>query len=363
MISVYDFYKENKDSFKLSIKAGEEGLKKPALWLYMAEDKSAFDFIRGGELTVTTGMAVSGSKELYEFIRRLIKHNASGLIINTGRYIKESDITEETAALCSSAGFALFTMPWEMHLSDLMQSFANLHFKSRQREENMKILLPALCRNLESVDNHKDFLISQGLTPEESYTIGLCDIAEEDANKLYLPDIITVYDTDALILLFFGSKSAEAIERAVNSIQTLVPKAHIGVGSTNKGYENFAKSYVLAVRALKIAEYANIPLFSYEKGGIYTLLMNTEPAAAMEYAQKKLGSLTDEELLSTLEAYICCRGSLKAAAVQLNCHRNTVLYRIEKIRKITGCNIDDGAVLNEMYCAIAAFKYAKSRKN
>ena len=356
MISVYDFYKANMDKYKLKIIAGKSGLKKPALWLYMAEDKSAFDFIRGGELTVTTGMAISDRKDLYEFIQMLIKHKASGLIINTGRYIKENYISNEILDLCNSSDFALFTMPWEIHLSDLMQSFANLHFKSRQRDENMKIILPALCRNADSAYKYKDFLMSQGLMPEEKYVIGLCNIEEDEATELYLPDIVNVYSKGKLIILLKENNWKENAQRIINTI----PKVHLGLGSLNTGYENLSKSFTIAERALKIAEYTSSPLFCYEEGGIYSLLMNMDPLSANEFAKKRLAGLKDKELLLTLEVYIECWGSLKAAAERLNCHRNTVLYRMEKIKEATGCNIDNGAELSQLYCAIAALKYANS---
>ena len=65
-------------------------------WVYISEDISTSTFLNGGELIITTGVT-SGEREdwLRAFIKELIKRGTCGLILNTGRYIFEEDITDE----------------------------------------------------------------------------------------------------------------------------------------------------------------------------------------------------------------------------------------------------------------------------
>ena len=48
-----------------------------------------------------------------------------------------------------------------------------------------------------------------------------------------------------------------------------------------------------------------------------------------------------EELIRTLYAYFERNGNLKKTANALYIHRNTLLYRLERIQEITGLNLDN----------------------
>lgn len=50
------FYEETQDTFELQLLAGAEGLDNDISWIYLYEDMDNMDFLRGGELTITTGM-------------------------------------------------------------------------------------------------------------------------------------------------------------------------------------------------------------------------------------------------------------------------------------------------------------------
>ena len=88
--------------FKLKQIAGKDGLSQCVSWVYYTEDPETIEFIRGGELAITTGLNIerqkfnsaSYSEEyitsfLKELIDNFINHRASGLIINIGKYINE----------------------------------------------------------------------------------------------------------------------------------------------------------------------------------------------------------------------------------------------------------------------------------
>ena len=57
------------------------------------------------------------------------------------------------------------------------------------------------------------------------------------------------------------------------------------------------------------------------------------------------------ELLQTLDAYLTFVDNPVAAAQSMHIHRNTLLYRINKIREMTGLDLSDG----EMRLAIQLY--------
>ncbi|MGA8923007.1 MAG: helix-turn-helix domain-containing protein, partial [Candidatus Dormiibacterota bacterium] len=75
------------------------------------------------------------------------------------------------------------------------------------------------------------------------------------------------------------------------------------------------------------------------------LVLAQNPRLAERFVVHTLGRLLDpkvrhrEALLETLEAYLG-RGSVKDAAAELDLHRHTVLYRLDKLRELLGGDLD-----------------------
>lgn len=375
MITARDFYNSARERFSLNIVAGEKGLNRPAVWLYLAEDAGSFSFVRGGELSVTTGMSISDSSGLYGFILALINKNTSGLIINTGRYITMEHITGDIIDLCNKNAFLLMTMPWEMHLSDLMQTFADIHFNSRLKEDSLKNALTELCHSPEAAEKHIDFLKSQQLMPSDSYTIGLIKIKEAGRARLLLHSLVTniedilILDESPVIMLLHNA-DRDKIRLYTELICSMAEKKGtdicLATGSVGYGYKSLFQSYAMAEKALKIAEYKGISHFDYELSGMYSVFMHSDSIGSIKrFACYMIGPLMDYDrehdgnLLETLMAYIKYRGSFKAVANNTNCHRNTVAYRIGKIKQILDNDLTDGEYLAELSSAVAAAEYVK----
>ncbi|MFC7344832.1 PucR family transcriptional regulator [Saccharopolyspora griseoalba] len=71
-------------------------------------------------------------------------------------------------------------------------------------------------------------------------------------------------------------------------------------------------------------------------------LLLANPDLTERFPEMTLGALLElpqrerEPLLGTLEALLRCNGSATHAAKRLYCHRNTVLYRLQRIESLTG---------------------------
>jgi DNA-binding PucR family transcriptional regulator len=61
-------------------------------------------------------------------------------------------------------------------------------------------------------------------------------------------------------------------------------------------------------------------------------------------------------LLDTLDAWLDAGGSTAAAANALHCHRNTVLYRLQRITQLTGRRISHPAESAELIIALRALR-------
>jgi hypothetical protein len=90
------------------------------------------------------------------------------------------------------------------------------------------------------------------------------------------------------------------------------------------------------------------------------LLAAASPDAAAEVAHTVFGPLLTQPeterslLLDTLDTWFATGGSTTRAAEHLHCHRNTVLYRLNRITELTGRRTTDAASSAELYIALRA---------
>ncbi|MFF4958756.1 PucR family transcriptional regulator [Streptomyces sp. NPDC001222] len=93
-----------------------------------------------------------------------------------------------------------------------------------------------------------------------------------------------------------------------------------------------------------------------------SLLAAASPDTAQEVALGVFGpllALPPQEqvtLLETLHAWFAGGGSTTAAADHLHCHRNTVLYRLNRIAELTGRRTTDAECSAELYIALQAVR-------
>jgi purine catabolism regulator len=124
----------------------------------------------------------------------------------------------------------------------------------------------------------------------------------------------------------------------------------IGVGQQYPDLMSVPKAYKEAQHALKIGRSTNGPgsITFFAELGIYRMLLQfaqsqdpneffCEPLQRLiEYNQQ-----TDKELVKTIAAFLECNGNLTETSNKLFIHRNTLKYRLERIRDITQIDLDD----------------------
>jgi len=122
----------------------------------------------------------------------------------------------------------------------------------------------------------------------------------------------------------------------------------IGVGGRRDSIDEFPHSYREAQLALKIQKAAGggDRLTRFDDLGVYQVLATAQNSAAMEsFVQDWLGQLIDHDashgvqLVLTLSEYLECGGNYDATAKLLSVHRNTLKYRLRRIREVTGYDL------------------------
>ena len=107
-IAIEYLYKYIK-KFDVNLLAGESGLNNKVRWTHIVENEEIAGFIQAEELLFTTGVSIKDDTTLLNIINIAKDHNASGIVVNTGKYIEK--ISEEVIDYCNENEFPLFVMP------------------------------------------------------------------------------------------------------------------------------------------------------------------------------------------------------------------------------------------------------------
>ncbi len=165
-----------------------------------------------------------------------------------------------------------------------------------------------------------------------------------------------------VVLLADAEQSWDALCDAV------VAQAGLGLGSVDLGVggvcerpSEFPRSYREAQLALKIqrAIGAGGPIKSFDQFGIYRVLAEVEDTAAVgRFASDWLSALLEydaqhnAELVPTLASYLEHGAKSATTATALSVHRNTVKYRVQRVREISGHDLSDPDTLFNLQLAV-----------
>jgi len=121
----------------------------------------------------------------------------------------------------------------------------------------------------------------------------------------------------------------------------------IGLGQVARELKDWRTSYRDAVQAMALADrlQTDIPLFIGDLGVYQLILTLNEREKLSDFCEATLGTITkydrrqNSDLMRTLEVYFNCHGNLSQTAEALIIHRNTLLYRINRINEIAGIDL------------------------
>lgn len=135
----------------------------------------------------------------------------------------------------------------------------------------------------------------------------------------------------------------------------------LGLGTPRAGVQGIRRSHQEARQALALGRRLHGPghLTRFDDLGVYRLIFAAEGLPELRNLHDEtLGPLLEydrlnnAELIRTLDALFAARGSPKEAAAILHLHRNTILYRLDRVREITGYDLDDAGLRLRLQLAL-----------
>ena len=210
--------------------------------------------------------------------------------------------------------------------------------------------------------------------------VGHSDVATVDVLTGMFPDkmqdfVLSVNETDvAIIKQISGTVTAEDLEKIAVSVEDTLKnelriKTIIGIGTVAEHLRELADSYKEAQTAIEVGKVFDTEksVMHYENLGIGRLIYQL-PTTLCEiflrevFKKNSLDSL-DQETLFTINKFFENSLNVSETSRKLFVHRNTLVYRLEKIRKLTGLDLwqFDHAIVFRV--ALMVRQYLNSREN
>lgn len=210
--------------------------------------------------------------------------------------------------------------------------------------------------------------------------IGHSDVAAVDVLSGMLPDknqdfVLSINENDIAIVKQVApgttneelEKLAETMEAALKNELKL--RTVIGIGTISEHLRELADSYKDAQTAIEVGKVFDTEktIMHYENLGIGRLIYQLPTTLCeiflSEVFKKNSIDALDQETLFTINKFFENNLNVSETSRKLFVHRNTLVYRLEKIKKITGLDLRqfDHAIVFKV--ALMVRKYLNSREN
>lgn len=203
------------------------------------------------------------------------------------------------------------------------------------------------------------------------------DVSVYDVVQNLFPDkskdfVININETDiALVKETMPGIDSKTIEKLATTIADTISgefyvHAVIGIGTNVDNLKDLARSFKEAQAALEVGKVFDTEktIISYDNLGIARLIYQLPTTLCETFLKEvfKRGSIEslDQETLFTIQRFFENNLNVSETSRKLFVHRNTLVYRLEKIKKITGLDLRefDHAIIFKI--ALMVNKYLKS---
>jgi carbohydrate diacid regulator len=209
--------------------------------------------------------------------------------------------------------------------------------------------------------------------------LGHSDVSTVDVLSGMFPDkmqdfVISVNENDiAVIKQITPSTTDEDLEKIARSMEDtlkneLFIKTVIGIGTVAEHLRSLADSYKEAQTAIDVGKVFDTEksIINYENLGIGRLIYQLPTTLCeiflSEVFKKSAIDSLDQETLFTINKFFENNLNVSETSRKLFVHRNTLVYRLEKIKKLTGLDLRqfDHAIVFKV--ALMVRKYLSSRE-
>ncbi len=379
--TIEDMLITGRDKYDMKLIAGEHGWANSISWLLMIEDTIITKNFKGKELVVTTGLGFDTEEKLLELVQILDEHHSSGLIVNTGFYLYE--IPPSVISYCNEVDLPLMTVPWDIAMSEMIKDITALIFLQTATDTKISEAFTKAIEHPELVTEYREEL-SASFDTDGKFQAVLFTTEDLDSMdsmdrrrigyrlQIYLENIshnahFYYYDGYFILILnAVGEEDKEAIIRGfLERAKRRMPEKQIYVGEGSAVYDVSMVhiTYERAKYAVLAARKQGKPHIRFDEMGLERALYSiTDSLIKQEMGIEKLAPIIDYDrdhdgqLLETFRLYLEYGGSVARVSEELYSHKNTIVYRMNKIKELLGTDLESGQERMEYYLSCMLYR-------
>lgn len=354
-VELKELYAEIKPQYEVQLHT-RSCFQKTIEWIHMVEEADFARLLHGDELVFNTGLNYSSEEWLRNFIERLDKVGAGGLIVAVH---DGHEFSCELINYCNAIRFPLFSASQRTPYIDIMRQFSKILLLNEQRDTNLVSAFKNAIYYSQNEELYRSHFESKGFFRDMQYMVIIvsCHTYDTKSGNEKLKEIerslypvlkmgIMYEEEGRLIILVAGRQRAKAANEFRKLCRT-EPNLYVGIGPSVNQMRDIHTSYEKAYTAYQLTKTA-IPknILIYEELGVYKILANVKESSIYPtFVQETLGRLMDydreegTEYMKILEAYFENECSILYTSKALYCHKNTLAYKVNKIKEILGYDI------------------------
>lgn len=163
-------------------------------------------------------------------------------------------------------------------------------------------------------------------------------------------DLVVMMDDTRLAVAVFRDETQLPVELGSFLVQSLYEelgvKANVGIGCEVKSFTEIAESYLQAATAMRMSGLLRSKgeVHTYREYLLIKMLEDLPESKRKEYMEQfhitgAKEVFSDEDMIGTAEEFLENSLNLSETSRNLYMHRNTLMYRLDKIERLTGLNI------------------------
>lgn len=354
-VELKDLYEEIRPQYEVKLHT-RSCFKKTIEWVHIVEEANLARLLHGNELIFNSGLHYRSTQWLRDFIVALDRVHAGGFImaLKDGR-----TYPQEIIDYCNQIKFPLFSTSWQTPFIDIMRVFSEILLQNEHRNINLTAALKNAIYYPQNEELYLSHFESNGFFRDMTYMVALvsCHAYDTESGNQILgqtekslrrifKNAVTYEEKGRLLVLTAGYQKAK-VENEFRKLCKQEPNLYVGIGPAVERVGDICNSYEKAYTAYRLTKTA-IPknMLIYEDLGVYKILADVkEPQVYQSFVQETLGSLLDydgrngTDYMRILEAYFENECSILHTSEAIYCHKNTLAYKINKIKEILGFDI------------------------
>ncbi len=367
----------------LKLVCGQESARTHVRWVHSTELPDPTPWLKGGEVLLTTGLALETPKLQRDFVEHLADHEIAALGFGTGFSHKRLPPALVTAA--RRRGFPLFEVPYELPFIAITErAFAQLldeRYELLQRTMVGDVLAEALSGHLYPEDLQarlRPFGIGERIAV---LTFRLADATAAAAavegllEDEHVGNLVAIRGGLLCAVVDVDGSGGAAPRDPVALAARIRTELTTRFGDTQAGASRPAATHSLrmafhearcALEAVRLRNGDAPEVATYEDLGAFQLLLSLQDEEALSsYCRSVLGPIEQgegeygDELVRSLDVFIENNGHWEKAAGELYCHRHTLRYRIRRIEQLTGRDFSSARDRIEFWLALRGRELAR----